>query len=501
MKKNNLMKLATMTLGTLAIMAAMNACRDLGANDSDLSKVDPQSDLSILAIKPIGPPTATECTVTEIKNNATWTKINQYILYGDIRVKAGATLTIQAGTVIKGDKASKGTLTIEKGAKISAVGTFDEPIVFTSTQAPGSRAPRDWGGIIILGDAPSNKGVNQIPEGYPACVVKPLYGGTNCADNSGKMTYVRIEFAGVPVTSGDEKNSLSLYGVGSGTVINHIQASYGGDDSFEWFGGCVNATHLISFGTTDDDFDSDNGFSGSVQFGVALRDPSVADNSQSNGFESDNDATGSGALPQTSGVFSNFTLIGPYDPGCARTVVNTATNFFGDGLHLRRNTGLDVHNAIITGWPKNQAFIANGVTGVVLSNNTAVKPANVAASLCFTEPVAPNNAWTSNASNLCNDATLCTTSATSGLGMLKKSGLTINAWNLSAPSVQPYGGSPVLKNGTDATALSTFFVSNATTGAVGETTFFRGARRYSNDNGWKFSKTWVNWDPQNTVYP
>ncbi len=513
--KNNLTKFAAMAFTALTVMATMNACKDEQAVEPAAT---PNNEVSV--IKHIGPVGATECTVTYLTGaDLTWfstfdpagVQIGKTILlHGDVRVGAGKTLTISKHTLIKGEKASKGTLTIERGAKISAVGTFDEPIVFTSDQNAGSRAARDWGGILIMGEGISNKGVNQTPEGYPACVTKPTYGGTNNADNSGKMSFVRIEFAGVPVTTGDEKNSLSLYAVGSGTKIDHIQCSFGADDSFEWFGGAVNMSYLISYRGGDDDFDTDNGYSGQVQYGIAFRDPAVADNSTSNGFESDNDATGSGALPQTSAVFSNFTLVGPYDPNCTRVVVNTpGTAVFGDGLHLRRNTGIDVHNTIITGWPLRQTFL-NSVTpptNVLLSSNTAVRHAvSVPASLCFSEPVAPNNAWTANATNLCNDATVCTASEAAGTGMQKKSGLKNAAWDLSLvnpiyPSVQELQNHISTKNGVNATAFGSYFVANTTNGLVSDTTYFRGAQRFAGDNGWRTGKKWINYDPQNTVYP
>lgn len=501
--KKNLKNLAAMAFTAVTIMATMNACNDDVVNDANT----PTNEVS--AIKHVGPSVgATECTVTNITTNTTWFAPNTFILHGDIRVTNGATLTISKGVIVKGEKASKGTLTIERDAKISAVGTFDEPIVFTSDQLPGARAPRDWGGIIILGNGISNKGVNLTPEGYPACVTKPTFGGTNNADNSGKLSYARIEFAGIPVTSGDEKNSLTLCGVGSGTKIDHIMCSFGADDSFEWFGGAVNMTHLISYRGGDDDFDSDNGYSGKVQYGIAFRDPALADNSTSNGFESDNDATGSAALPQTSAIFSNFTLIGPYDPECVRTVVNTpSVALFGDGLHLRRNTGIDVYNTLITGWPLRQTFInpATPPTNVILSNITAVKPANVAASLCFSEPVAPNNAWTAGASNLCNDATLCTASETNGSGMMKKASLRARAWDLTLvnplyPSVQPAQNSALTKNGINANAIDPFFFVNSTKGLAGDTTYFRGALRFAGDNAWKIDKAWINMDPQNQPY-
>lgn len=495
--KNNLKKIAAIALTAVTAMATMNACND----EQVAAPGTPSNTVSV--IKHIGPATgATECTVTSISNNATWAvgpvgNTNTFILHGDIRVKSGVTLTIGAGVLIKGEKASKGTLTIERGAKIIAIGTDLAPIVFTSDQPAGSRAPRDWGGIIILGNGISNSGVDQAPEGYPACVTKPLYGGTNNADNSGRLSFVRIEFAGVPVTSGDEKNSLTLYAVGSGTQIDHIQCSFGADDSFEWFGGAVNAKYLMSYRGGDDDFDTDFGYSGKVQYGIALRDPSLADNSESNGFESDNNKLGTAALPQTSAVFSNFTILGPHNPACG-PVAPAAGTLFGDGLHLRRNTAIDVHNSIITGWPRNEVFIAAGVTGVALSFNTAVKPFDVVASLCVTE--IGSTPWTTDVSNLCNDAAICGTSPTSSKTMSAKSGLNFAAWNLSNPNFSPLSNAVSLTNGTNAQLLDATFLKNSTTSALSSTTFFRGARRFVNDNGWKFTSGWVNYDPQNTAY-
>jgi hypothetical protein len=303
---------------------------------------------------PIGPPSATECTVTNITVNTTWTSTGgPYILYGDVRVNNGATLTIQAGTVVRGDKTSGGTLTIERGARIIAVGTSTSPIVFTSGQPAGARAPKDWGGIRIMGKAPSNQVGLQSAGGYRPCVTAPVYGDTlttgTCNYSSGVLSYVRIEFAGrhYQASADPEVGGLSLCCVGYGTKIDHIQVSYSGDDGFLWSGGCSNANYLISYRNEDDDFDSDNGYSGAVQFGIAVRDPALADQSGSNGFESDTDADGINPI-RTTALFSNFTLVGPYDPACVRMVA-TGSTYFSDGLHLRRNTGIDVHNTIITG--------------------------------------------------------------------------------------------------------------------------------------------------------
>ena len=199
--------------------------------------------------------------------------------------------------MIKGDKATKGTLVINRGGKIMAEGTAEKPIVFTSKLGAGERSRGDWGGIILLGKAPINQATANI-EGLS----QPFpYGGTDEHDNSGVMKYVRIEYAGIALSPGNETNGLTFGGVGDGTTIDYIQSSYGGDDAFEWFGGSVNCKHLISLGAWDDDIDTDFGFHGNIQFAAAFRERGLADESQSNGFECDNDGTGTNATPKNLG--------------------------------------------------------------------------------------------------------------------------------------------------------------------------------------------------------
>ncbi|MGH7601813.1 MAG: T9SS C-terminal target domain-containing protein, partial [bacterium] len=200
-----------------------------------------------------------------ITTNTTWTSNNTYLLNGFVYVKAGATLTIEPGTVIYGDKASKGALIIEQGAKIIADGTAAQPIVFTSALPAGQRSYGDWGGLILCGRAPIN-----VPGGTATIEggVGSIYGGTDPADNSGTLRYVRLEFPGIAFQPNSEINGLTLGGVGSGTIIDYVQVSYSGDDGFEFFGGTVNAKHLISLRTLDDDFDTDFGYSGKVQYAV-----------------------------------------------------------------------------------------------------------------------------------------------------------------------------------------------------------------------------------------
>jgi PKD repeat protein len=290
-----------------------------------------------------------------------WTACNQYFIKGWIYVTNGHTLTIDPGTIIKGDKASKGTIIVERGAKMIAAGTVTQPIVFTSNQPAGSRTYGDWGGVILCGKAENNwagatPGFQQV-EGGP----RSLYGnGTSPLnhDNSGIMSYCRIEFAGVAFSPNNEVNGLSLYSVGDGTQLDHIQISYSGDDSFEWFGGTVNGKYLVAYAGWDDDFDMDCGYRGKNQFLAGIRDPFVADQSGSKGFEVDSYQTGTktGLAGDTSGltrpVCSNVTLIGPL-------VSPTSTSFdpqFVAGVHIRRGAALSLMNSIIAGYPSGILF-------------------------------------------------------------------------------------------------------------------------------------------------
>jgi hypothetical protein len=288
----------------------------------------------------------------DITANTTWTSGNTYILTKVIYVTSPAVLTIQPGTIIKGDASavSGAALVIGRGAKIMAQGTAASPIVFTSSETVGNRAIGDWGGLIVLGAARVNSasGVAVIEGGLDAA--KAEYGGNNDADNSGIIQYVRIEFGGYIFDVDKEINGMTMGGVGSGTTIDHVQVSYTNDDGFEWFGGKVNCKYIVSYKNLDDDFDTDFGYSGKVQFGLIIRDPFTADQSTgstSEGFESDNDASGSTASPQTSAVFSNITCIGPYR-GSTSNLIDAK---FRRALRIRRNSAISVFNSVFTDWP------------------------------------------------------------------------------------------------------------------------------------------------------
>ena len=284
----------------------------------------------------------------DITENTTWYAAAKYMLSGFVYVKNNAILTIEPGTLIKGISNTKAALMIERGSKIMAAGTAEKPIVFTSDKPKGQRSYGDWGGLVLCGQAPTNKHDQGAGVGIAEGGIGSLYGGNDPNDNSGVLQYVRIEFPGIGLTAtpNSEINGLTLYAVGAGTTIDHIQVSYSGDDSYEWFGGTVQMKYLVALRGWDDDWDTDNGFSGKVQFFVSLRDPDIADQSTSNGFESDNDADGSTLSPYTSALFVNGSVFGP-----KVTTSTTINSLFGHGMQIRRGSRLSIYNTVIAGWP------------------------------------------------------------------------------------------------------------------------------------------------------
>lgn len=414
-----------------------------------------------------------------ISTNTTWTAGNIYVINGYIHVDSAATLTILPGTIVKG-KADDGsgsilsTLIVNRGGKLVADGTANQPIVFTSEKAIGARGYGDWGGIVLCGRATINPAGGQAEvEGTPAGTA--YYGGPNDDDSSGVMRYVRIEFCGIPLQPNKEINGLTLSGVGRKTVLDHIQISYSGDDSFEWFGGTVNAKHLIAFHGWDDDFDTDFGWRGKVQYAVSQRDSQIADQSGSNGFESDNDANGSVNPPNTQGIFSNVTSVGPL-----ATLVAGYNSNFKRAMHLRRNTKLSVHNSIEMGWP-----IAFYLDGTAAETNATANELQVR-----------NNVFAG-----CKDSFLVATGSLFDLRTWYYTGSFSNVtyataaevqltapFNYAAPDFKPMVGSPVL-SGAD------FTNGNLNGDSFFETVSYRGA---FGPTDW--TDNWANWDPQNTSY-
>lgn len=398
----------------------------------------------------------------DITSDVTWTKNNTYLLSGFVYVTNGAKLTIEPGTVIKGEKASKGSLIITRGAQIIANGTPSEPIVFTSNEA--SPTYGDWGGVIILGYASTNQiyngvnGLGLIEGGLDP--VKGLYGGGDQAggpkddDNSGILRYIRIEYAGIAFQPNNEINGITFGGVGNKTTVEYIQVSYANDDAFEWFGGTVNCKYLVAYRALDDDLDCDFGYTGKVQFAFVLRDPAVADVSNSNGFEVDNNASGSGATPKTRPTFSNVTIAGPTGAVAAD---------YRRAAHLRRNNEIAIFNSVFVGQYPVGLFIdgdscaSHALSGKLIVKNSFYHGMNTPLSTNASAGVGFNiNAWAA-----ANQISTGTNSNDAGL---------IDPFNIDLPNPRPGAGSPVLnyaKFDTDARIQDPFFTPVSYAGAFG----------------------------------
>lgn len=397
---------------------------------------------------------AQEVLQGDITADRTLTADKTYTLVDIVRVQAPATLTIQAGTVIYGDNATKGTLIIKPGARINAVGNASNPIVFTSefTKDGSTQEPTygDWGGIILLGNAPIN-----VPGGT-STIEGPgdSYGGTVEDDNSGIMKYVRIEYPGIAYSLNNEINGLTFGGVGSGTTIDYIEVAYSGDDSYEWFGGTVNCKHLIAYRGWDDDFDTDFGFSGKLQFLVALRDPQIADQSSSNGFESDNDGAGSTNSPRTSPTWFNVTMVGPQ-----ATTGDTYNSLYKRGMHLRRSSQNKISNAIIMGWPTGILLDGTNVISDATSGNMFVKNSIIAGS-------SKKNVDTTKSNGVFAPESWFT-SIGGRIYSTTSEVMLADAFNLEYPNFMPLPGSPTLIGGITPPSDGFYDVTATFVGAFG----------------------------------
>ncbi len=295
-----------------------------------------------------------------ITANQSWSADSTYIVKGFVKVVAPAKLTIAAGTRILGDSSVAGSaLFILQGAQIDARGTAAQPIVFTSQRAVGSRQPGDWGGLIIVGRGVINRSGRVVLEGTTATSTDSVFysGGTDNADNSGILQYVRVEFAGYPVLANAELNSFTFAAVGSGTTMDHLQAMAGLDDSFEWFGGAVDTRYLVSYEAGDDHFDAAEGYRGRNQFMIAYQDtllraraglaggPSTDPQAfEVDGCEGPGCDLGRASVPFTMPVFANFTLVGT---GSATISGQNG----GVGMVLRRGAGGTYINGIVSRFP------------------------------------------------------------------------------------------------------------------------------------------------------
>jgi hypothetical protein len=370
-------------------------------------------------------------TVTgDITTSTTWYADTTYILSGFIHVANGATLTIQPGTTIKGDFNTVGSsLFVLRGAKIMALGTAALPIVFTSSQPIGQRKPGDWGGLVIVGNAPINRtGVEVEIEGTGTATgttsgtnYRVTYsGGTTDSDNSGELRYVRVEYAGYAPSADKELNSFSFAAVGSGTKLSFLQAMAGLDDSFEFWGGAVDATNLVSYEAGDDHFDMSEGYHGRLQYLIALQSTRLTQRTgagspasdpqgiENDGCEGAGCTNGRNTTPLTIPVVANFTLVGTND-------VATSGSSGGVGVMLRRGTGGFYVNGVLARWPRaaismrdTETFLRAGsvVTPDLATTDLAVRNVLIAESAVAFQAGTGQNAFDLATNNIVQDAAL-----------------------------------------------------------------------------------------------
>ncbi|GHE23379.1 hypothetical protein [Sphingobacterium griseoflavum] len=363
----------TLTLGAVCAIAFASCNKENVAVQGDLNAGLPAKPQAHIPVDANG-----LITKNFLSQDTVW------LIDGVSYVRPGQTLTIEAGTFLTsgnlktyndplyGTHQIRGVLVVPKTAKLNAIGTATAPIVFTSPNAAGSRNPGDFGGVILLGRARINQSTATRIEGVPQPDGTDVTYGTFGADtyngeSSGTLRYVRIEFAGYNLNANNEINGLTLGGVGSGTELSHIQVSWGRDDAFEFFGGTVNADHLVALSADDDDFDFDFGYSGTITYGLSLKDPNATNSlsggvSDANGIESDNDGTGSAASPKTNPKLNNFTFLGLQNSATAATKLRA-------GNRWRRATSMTMQRSIIAGYPTGVAFEGITSTGSTFSNN------------------------------------------------------------------------------------------------------------------------------------
>lgn len=400
----------------------------------------------------------------------------KYTLRGYVYVTNRAILTFAPGSVIVGDTSAskKGALIVERNSKLIADGTSTDPIVFTSGKAAGQRSPGDWGGIILLGNAPTNHATTPTIEGG----VNAQFGGSIANDNSGILRYVRIEFAGIAADPGSEINGLTCGGVGAGTILENIQVSFGNDDAYEFFGGTVNAKNIVAFATADDDFDFDNGYVGRIQFAVSCRKPDFVDGGDAgNGIECDNNAGETTATPRTRPQLSNFTIIGPNSA--------TAAANHNYSLRFRRSTQFVFRNSIIMGHPDGGFSVesSNGVTDFPTITDYYV---NNASEFKNNLVHAEANPYRSNQATVATAAQIKTKAEADGsVTYTNIADIQLeNPFYSTSPNFLPKTGSPAL-TGASFTGMNAAFTATTYRGAFGPTNWTSG---------------WTNWDPQNNAY-
>jgi len=333
-------------------------------------------------------------------------------IQGVTNVTAGAVLTVEPGATVKGNIAAPASvLVVRPGGRINAVGTAGSPITWTSANTPGTRAKEDWGGVVLLGNAPVNEPGISI-EG----LVDGLFGGTEVDDFSGCMSYNRIQFSGRELSPDNELNLFQMAGVGNRTQLDHIQAHVGADDGIEWFGGTVNMSYVVASAAGDDSFDHQLGWTGGLQFGLIAQRAVDVESGGSNGWEMDNSEFGADNLPRSAGKYCNVTAIGVKYSGDNPAV----TNQFG--VFSRRGNAMTIANSIVKDFRNGGYQMRDATTATrACVNNTTLNttaPVGVIQNSLFIDNGATGSEHAVNHSS-CDAPGECTCTTTEHFGLLQ----------------------------------------------------------------------------------
>jgi len=436
-----------------------------------------------ITIEPIRTVEALPVTIT---SDLTLDANKDYTLTGQVFVKNNATLTIPAGVTVyvtKNDAtANKGSLVISQGAKLNVNGTADKPVVFTSNAT--TKAPGDWGAIVILGKAPTNI-TSGNAEGLPVSD-DTKYGGNLANDNSGSIKYLRLEYCGGIKTAAEEEtgidkvSGLCLESVGSGTTIDHVMVTHSLDDGFQFVGGTVNVSHLIAYNNGDDDFDFDYGYTGKMQYLISYRSQLTSTHAlRANALESYNDEVPTTRTPLTRPVISNMTIIGPQGTATSPTNLNQA-------VYIRKGTRFVLENSIIAEYPKGALMVCPRTRPPLLLNNGSVFRYNLVHSDSVATTFSWDHAWDAGgfqgifgdpelrdfATDGVNQNQLLTSSADLKLAAI---------YNADGPDLTPLPNSPALTGANFTEADFTGFFSVVPyKGAIGTT-------------NWAASSKWAVW--------
>ncbi len=337
--------------------------------------------------------------------NLTLDATKTYYLTGIVTVEEGATLTIPAGTKFTATGGTAAYVIVYRGGKIFANGTASNPVVFQGI----NHTPGEWGGLVILGKATSNRSVSGESTSE---LGQKIYGGKENTDNSGSLTYVIIRDSGAKFDETKEFNGLSLFGVGNGTKIDNIYIENGGDDGIEFFGGSVNATNLVVNGVGDDSFDWTEGWSGTGTNWYAKRRPSAINGEAGNrGIEADNQDTNPDATPISNPTLKNITVVGSKDGAESQGAkLRAGTNGNIDNLVIANfSTGLDIETDRSVNWFNAKGKLTNVrfINVDTKSKGTNTKKEAVDVSGAYTENV--------NATGAGNGADIPTWAAWTGL--------------------------------------------------------------------------------------